>query len=199
MSTLTEEKINVTLPDGRVLEVPRGTTARQVAESIGARLAAAALAAKANGQIVDANRPLEQDVSLEIITEKSPDALGVLRHSAAHVLATAVRRVRPDAGIGFGPAIEDGFYYDFDVKQPFTPEELEKIEQQMAEVSKLNDPFVRQVVSKEEARKLFADDPLKLERLQELGPDEVITVYRNGAFLDLCRGPHVPATGAARG
>src|SRR5688572_9026325 len=193
-----QQNIRVTLPDGRVLEVPRGTTARQVAEGIGARLAAAALAAKANGQIVDASRPLEQDVSLEIITEKSPDALAVLRHSAAHVLATAVHRVRPDAGIGFGPAIEDGFYYDFDVKQPFTPEELEKIEQQMTEVSKLNDPFVRQVVSKEEARKLFADDPLKLERLQELGPDEVITVYRNGAFLDLCRGPHVPATGAVK-
>jgi threonyl-tRNA synthetase len=188
------ETIRVTLPDGSVREVACGTTVREVAESIGSRLAKAALAGKVNGQVVDLARPIEQDSTLEILTEKSPEALDVLRHSAAHILATAVRRVRPGAGIGFGPAIEDGFYYDFQVDHPFTPEELEAIEREMAGVARAADPFERRVVSHAEARELFADDPLKLERLEELGPDETITVYRNGPFLDLCRGPHVPAT-----
>lgn len=192
------ETIKLTLPDGSVREVARGTTVLAVAESIGPRLAKAALAGKVDGQVVDLARPIEQDARLEIITEKSPEALDVLRHSAAHVLATAVRRVRPGAGIGFGPSIEDGFYYDFQVDHPFTPEELERIEAEMAEVAKAADPFERRVVSREEARGLFADDPLKLERLEELGEDETITVYRNGPFLDLCRGPHVPATDRLR-
>jgi threonyl-tRNA synthetase len=191
----TTGDIRITLPDGSERAVPRGTTALQIAESIGARLAKAALAAKIDGQVVDLGRAIEADARLEIVTEKSPEAAGVLRHSAAHVLATAVRRVRPEARIGFGPAIEEGFYYDFEVDHPFTPEELEVIEREMAEVVRADDPFERRVVRKEEARELFADDPLKLERLEELGDDEVVTVYRNGPFVDLCRGPHVPATG----
>ncbi|MEJ2504239.1 MAG: threonine--tRNA ligase [Gemmatimonadota bacterium] len=190
--------INVTLPDGSVLEVPRGATPLDVAERIGPGLAKAALAGKIGGEVVDLRRPMEEDVALEIVTRKSDDALAVLRHSAAHVLATAVRKVRPGAGIGFGPAIEDGFYYDFEVDEPFTPEDLEQIEAEMRKVAESDDPFERRVVSKEEARELFADDPLKLERLEELGDDEVISVYRNGPFLDLCRGPHVPATGQVR-
>jgi threonyl-tRNA synthetase len=190
--------INVTLPDGSVLEVPRGATPLDVAERIGPGLAKAALAGKIGGEVVDLRRPMEDDVALEIVTRKSDDALAVLRHSAAHVLATAVRKVRPGAGIGFGPAIEDGFYYDFEVDEPFTPEDLEQIEAEMRKVAESDDPFERRVVSKEEARELFADDPLKLERLEELGDDEVISVYRNGPFLDLCRGPHVPATGQVR-
>lgn len=195
MANSSADMIKVTLPDGKVLEVPRGTTPREVAERIGPRLAKAALAARANEQIVDVSRPLEHDVELEIITEKSPEALDLLRHSAAHILATAVREIRPEAKIGFGPPIEHGFYYDFEVDEPFTPEELEEIEAKMKEVVRCNDPFERQVVTKEEARELFADDPLKLERLEEFGDDEVITVYRNGPFLDLCRGPHLPTTG----
>src|SRR6185437_14439314 len=127
MAQTAADSIQITLPDGKVLELPRGTTPRQVAEQIGARLARAALAAKADGQIVDVERPLQHDVRLELITEKSPEALDLLRHSAAHILATAVRRVRPEAKIGFGPSIEHGFYYDFEVAEPFTPEELEKI------------------------------------------------------------------------
>ncbi|MGH7444605.1 MAG: TGS domain-containing protein, partial [Longimicrobiales bacterium] len=186
--------IKVTLPDGKELELEPGTTALQVAERIGARLAKAAVAAKVNGNVVDLGRPIETDARIEILTPKSDGALDVLRHSAAHVLATAVRRVRPGAGIGFGPAIDDGFYYDFEVDRPFTPEELEKIEGAMRDVARAADPFERRVVSKQEARELFADDPLKLERLEELGDDEVISVYRNGAFLDLCRGPHVADT-----
>jgi len=188
------EQVKITLPDGKVLEVPAGAEVRAVAEQIGPRLAKAAIAAKIDGQIVDLMRPLESDAKIEILTEKSPEALEVLRHSAAHMLATAVRQVRPGAGIGFGPAIAEGFYYDFEVDEPFTPDELEKIEQVMGQVAGADQPFERRVVDKAEARQLFADDPLKLERLEELGDDETITVYRNGPFLDLCRGPHVPST-----
>jgi len=190
--------VKVTLPDGKVLEVQQGTTAGEVAGMIGPRLQKAAVAAKLNGQVVDLMRPIEEDAKLEILTEKNPEALDVLRHSAAHILATAVRQVRPDAAIGFGPAIENGFYYDFDVKTPFTPEDLEDIEAAMKRIAAEDQPFERRVVWRDEARELFADDPLKLERLEELGDDEVITVYRNGPFLDLCRGPHVPSTGRVR-
>ena len=190
--------VKVTLPDGKVLEVQQGTTAGEVAGTIGPRLQKAAVAAKLNGQVVDLMRPIEEDAKLEILTEKNPEALDVLRHSAAHILATAVRQVRPDAAIGFGPAIENGFYYDFDVKTPFTPEDLEDIEAAMKRIAAEDQPFERRVVWRDEARELFADDPLKLERLEELGDDEVITVYRNGPFLDLCRGPHVPSTGRVR-
>ncbi len=198
MSAATDEMIRVTLPDGKVIEVPRGATARDVAERIGPGLARAALAARVDGRVVDLFQPIERDVSLAILTERDPQALDVLRHSAAHVLAAAVREVRPGAGIGFGPAIEDGFYYDFEVEEPFTPEELERIEERMRGIGARDEPFERRAVTKEEARRLFADDPLKLERLEELGDDEVITVYRNGPFLDLCRGPHVPSTGRVR-
>jgi threonyl-tRNA synthetase len=198
ISVNASQTIRLTLPDGKVLELPKGSTAADAAAAIGPGLAKAALAAKVDGRVVDLNRPLEADASIEIITQKNPDALGVLRHSAAHVLATAVRQVRPGAGIGFGPAIEAGFYYDFDVDRPFTPEELEVIERTMAEVAQAEQPFERRVVDRAEARELFRDDPLKLERLEELGDDEVITVYRNGPFLDLCRGPHVPHTGYVR-
>jgi threonyl-tRNA synthetase len=195
MAQATVETIKITLPDGTVREYPAGTTVREVAESIGSRLAQAALAGKVDGEIVDVHRPIEQDARLEIVTEKSGDAIELLRHSAAHVLATAVRRVRPEAKIGFGPAIENGFYYDFEVDRPFTPEELEQIEKEMATVTSECQSFERRVVSVDEARELFADDPLKLERLEEFGGDEVITVYTNGPFTDLCRGPHVPDTG----
>ncbi|HKJ92579.1 MAG TPA: aminoacyl--tRNA ligase-related protein, partial [Longimicrobiales bacterium] len=190
-----KDKLQVHLPDGSVKEVPAGSTAADVAERIGPGLARAAVAAKADGAVIDLMRPLEDGVHLEILTRKNPEALEVLRHSAAHVLATAVRAVRPDANIGFGPAIEDGFYYDFDVDTPFTPEEVERIEAAMHEVADEDLPFERRVVDVEEARELFKDDPLKLERLEEFGSDEVITVYRDGSFLDLCRGPHVPSTG----
>jgi threonyl-tRNA synthetase len=190
--------IRITLPDGTVREYPAGTTVHEVAASIGSRLAQAALGGRVNGEVVEVSRPLESDASLEILTDRSPGAADVLRHSAAHILATAVREVRPGAGIGFGPAIEEGFYYDFEVDRPFTLEELEEIERVMARIAGEAQPFERRVVSKGEARELFADDPLKLERLEELGDDEVISVYRNGPFLDLCRGPHVPDTSRLR-
>jgi threonyl-tRNA synthetase len=156
------------------------------------------VAAKVDGQVVDLGRAIDHDAQLQILTERDAEALVVMRHSAAHVLATAVRRLYPEAGIGFGPAIEDGFYYDFDVPRPFTPEDLERIEAEIAKVIAADDPFERRVVDRTEARALFADDPLKLERLEELGDDEEITVYRNGPFIDLCRGPHVPSTGRVK-
>ena len=192
---MPSDQINITLPDGKVLQFAKGATAADVAASIGPGLAKAALAAVVDGETVGLMEPIEGDAALQILTEKDPAALGVLRHSAAHVLATAVRALRPGAGIGFGPSIEEGFYYDFDVAAPFTPEDLEVFEKRMAEVVAADEPFERRRVTKEEARKLFGDDPLKLERLEEFPDDEVITVYENGPFLDLCKGPHVPSTG----
>ncbi|MGH7578423.1 MAG: TGS domain-containing protein, partial [Longimicrobiales bacterium] len=158
----------ITLPDGKVLDFEAPVTPRDVAERIGPRLAKSAVAARANGAIVELDRPIGGDTAIEILTDSDPAALDVLRHSAAHVLATAVRQIWPDAGIGFGPAIADGFYYDFDVDEPFTPEDLAAIEAKMQEVAAAAYPFERRVVDKEEARTLFADDPLKLERLEEL-------------------------------
>ncbi|MEP6745971.1 MAG: threonine--tRNA ligase, partial [Gemmatimonadota bacterium] len=154
----------------------------------------AALAARVNGQIRDLGRELEDGATVSLLTDRDPDALEVLRHSAAHILATAVRELFPNAGIGFGPPIEDGFYYDFQLDRPFTPEDLAQIEAKMVEVAKADYPFTREVVDRAEAKKRFKDDPLKLERIDDLGADETITVYTDGPFVDLCRGPHVPST-----
>jgi threonyl-tRNA synthetase len=187
--------MRVILPDGSERELAAGASARDLAAAIGPGLAKAALAARVNGQIRDLDRPLENGATVAIVTDKDPDALGLLRHSAAHVLATAVREIFPGAGIGFGPAIDDGFYYDFDVPRPFTPEDLERIEARMADVAKADYPFTREVVNRDQASQRFADDPLKLERISELGDDETITVYTDGPFTDLCRGPHIPSTG----
>lgn len=196
---MSSEQIKITLPNGDVLELPAGSTSADVAAAIGPGLAKAAVAAQLPGgdgwETVGLMEPIEGDSEIRILTAKDEESLAVLRHSAAHVLATAVRELRPGAGIGFGPAISDGFYYDFDVDAPFTPEDLEAFEAKMAEVVEADQPFERRRVTKEEARGLFADDPLKLERLEEFDDDEVITVYENGPFLDLCKGPHVPSTG----
>jgi threonyl-tRNA synthetase len=189
------EQIQLTLPNGDVLTMERGVTPGEVASSIGPGLAKAALAAVVDGETVGLMDPLQSDADIRILTLKDPESLPVLRHSAAHVLATAVRELLPNAGIGFGPAIEEGFYYDFDVDTPFTPDDLEAFEKRMAEVTVADHPFERRQVTKDEARQLFEDDPLKLERLEEFEDDEVITVYQNGPFLDLCKGPHVPSTG----
>ena len=189
------EQIQLTLPNGDVLTMERGVTPGEVASSIGPGLAKAALAAVVDGETVGLMDPLQSDADIRILTLKDPESLPVLRHSAAHVLATAVRELLPNAGIGFGPAIEEGFYYDFDVDTPFTPDDLEAFEKRMVEVTVADQPFERRQVTKDEARQLFEDDPLKLERLEEFEDDEVITVYQNGPFLDLCKGPHVPSTG----
>src|SRR5216110_2265973 len=188
-------EIQVVLPDGSTKTLPAGASGADLAKAIGPGLAKAALAIRVNGDVRDLQRPLPNGVKVSILTDKDPQALDVLRHSAAHVLATAVRQLFPRAQIGFGPPIEDGFYYDFQVERPFGPEDLEAIEKKMVEVVKADYPFVREEVSRAEAKQRFKDDPLKLERIDDLGPDEVISVYTNGPFVDLCRGPHVASTG----
>ena len=191
-------EIHVTLPDGSERRLPAGATGADLAQAIGPGLAKAALAVRVDGQVWDLTRPLPDGMRVAIVTDRDAQALDVLRHSCAHVLATAVRQLLPHAKIGFGPPIEDGFYYDFQVPTPFTPEDLERIEAKMREVVQADYPFVREEVSRGEAKRRFADDPLKLERIDDLGDDEVISVYTDGPFVDLCRGPHVPSTGRIR-
>jgi len=187
--------LTLTLPDGATRDVAPGTLPRDVVASIGPRLLLAAVAVSVDGEVQDLMTPLRTGGAFTVITDKDPRALAVLRHSAAHILASAVRRLHPAAKIGFGPAIDDGFYYDFEVEQPFTPEDLEAFEAEMRKLSAEKLPFVRAEVSQDAARTVFADDPLKLERLDDFaGTDEVISTYTDGAFTDLCRGPHVPDT-----
>jgi len=189
------ELITLTLPDGKTREVPPGTPARDVVASIGAGLLKASIAVAVDGEILDLMTPMRKSGAFQVLTDKDPRALGVLRHSGAHILATAVRRLRPEAKIGFGPAIDDGFYYDFEVAKPFTPEDLEAFEAEMLKVVAEKYSFVRAEVTQAEARTVFADDPLKLERLDDFNdPSEIISTYTDGPFVDLCRGPHVPDT-----
>src|SRR5438034_2789 len=188
-------EIRVVLPDGSERRVPAGSTGADLAKAIGPGLAKAALAVRVDGTVWDLARPLPDGAKVAILTDKDPQALEVLRHSSAHVLATAVRQLFPHAKIGFGPPIDDGFYYDFEVERPFGPEDLEAIEKKMVEVVKADYPFVREEVSRAEAKQRFKDDPLKLERIADLADGEVISVYTDGPFVDLCRGPHVPSTG----
>jgi threonyl-tRNA synthetase len=186
--------LTLRLPDGATREAPEGALARDIVASIGPRLLRDAIAVQIDGETIDLNTPLRKGGNFRVLTEKDPESLDVLRHSGAHILATAVRRLRPDAKIGFGPAIEDGFYYDFEVVEPFTPDDLEKFEAEMKKVVAEKYPFVREEVSQPEAKKRFSDDPLKLERLGEFSDDEIISTYTDGPFIDLCRGPHVPDT-----
>jgi len=186
--------LTLTLPDGSIREIPPGTLPREVVASIGPRLLRDAVAVKVGDAVQDLMTPLRQSGPFRVLTQKDPESLGVLRHSGAHILATAVRRLRPEARIGFGPAIEDGFYYDFEVERPFTPDDLAAFEEEMKKVVAEKYPFVREEVDRAEARKRFSDDPLKLERIDDLRDDEVISLYIDGPFIDLCRGPHVPDT-----
>ncbi|MEJ7808910.1 MAG: threonine--tRNA ligase [Gemmatimonadaceae bacterium] len=192
--------LSLSLPDGSLRTVPAGTPARDVVTAIGAGLLRAAVAVSVDGQVQDLMTPLRRGGAFRVLTERDaePDRrsppLDVLRHSAAHILATAVRRLRPRAKIGFGPAIEEGFYYDFEVEEPFTPDDIAAFEAEMRKVAAERLPFVREEVDRAEAERRFAEDPLKLERLSELADDEVISVYTDGPFVDLCRGPHVQDT-----
>lgn len=188
------DTLTLTLPDGAQRSVPAGTLPRDVVASIGPRLLRDAIAVKVNGNIMDLVTPLRQSGEFRVITQGDPEALGVLRHSGAHILATAVRRLRPNAKIGFGPPIEDGFYYDFEVDEPFTPEDLAAFEVEMRRVVSEKYRFVREELGRADAEHRFAGDPLKLERLSELADDEIISTYTDGPFTDLCRGPHLPDT-----
>ncbi len=185
----------VKLPDGSAKELHDGATIADVAASIGAGLAKAALAGKIDGAPADLNAPVPDGATVEIITDRSPEATGIMRHSMAHVMAEAVQALYPGAQIAFGPATEDGFFYDFELSRPVSPEDFEAIEAKMAEIVKADAPFVREVVSRDEAKGIFADQRFKLEHIDELPADEDISVYRHGDFVDLCSGPHVPSAG----
>lgn len=188
--------IKITFPDGAVKEFALGSSTGDIAKSISNSLAKKALAGKLNGTLIDLDRPINEDGKIEIVTPDHEDALGILRHSAAHLMANALRRVFPKINFGVGPAIDSGFYYDTDNgENPVTVEDLPAIEAEMMKIVKENNPIIRKVISKSEALDLFAADPYKVELISELPEDEEITVYRQGDFVDLCRGVHVPSTG----
>ena len=189
--------ISIRLPDGSERPFDAPPTGTDVALSIGAGLAKAALAIKVNGELHDLTRVIEQDADVEIITGKSPEALELLRHDAAHVMAEAVQELYPDTQVTIGPAIENGFYYDFARDEPFKPEDLEKIEAKMREIVKRDEPIAREVWDRNEAIEWFKaqGEAYKAEIIADLPEGETITVYRQGQFVDLCRGPHLPSTG----
>ena len=187
--------IKITFPDGAVKEFPKGITVKEVAESISKSLAKKALAGKVNGELVDFDRAIEEDASIEIVTPDHEDALGILRHSTAHLLAHALTRLYPGIHFGVGPAIETGFYYDTDMPNQLTEDALPEVEAEMMKIVKENYPIVRREVSRKEALEIFANDPYKVELINGLPEDETITVYQQEDFVDLCRGIHVPSTG----
>src|SRR4051795_6713717 len=190
--------IHVKLPDGSVKDVPQGTTALDIAKSISPRLADAAIAAKTNGNLIDLTRPLERDTDLRILTEKDPESLEVFRHSSAHLLAAAVLELFPETKLGHGPATESGFFYDFYRTTPFTPEDLEKIEKKMQELVQQNLPYAREFLPRDEGLQRFKSegDWMKCHFIEQFTtPDEKISIYKTGKFLDFCRGPHIPSTG----
>ena len=188
-------EIKITFPDGAVKVFESGVTVEEVAKSISNSLAKKALAGKFNGELVDFTRPLETDGSLEIVTPDHADGLGVLRHSTAHLMAHALTRLFPEIHFGVGPAIETGFYYDTDMEVQLAEEDLPKVEAEMMNIVKANYPIVRREVSRAEALEIFANDPYKVELITALPEGDVITVYTQDDFTELCRGVHVPATG----
>lgn len=188
--------IKITFPDGAVKEFDAGITTAEIAADISKSLAKKALAGKVNGQLIDLNRGIEEDASIEIVTPDHEDALALVRHSTAHLMAQAMRRLYPNILFGVGPAIDSGFYYDTDNgENQISAEDLPAIEAEMMKIVKENLPIERKVLSKEEALEIFASDPYKVELISELPDEEVITAYQQGEFIDLCRGPHVPSTG----
>lgn len=187
----------VTLPDGSQRSYEAPLTVAEVAASIGAGLARAALAGKINGQAVDTSYLIDRDVQLAIITDRDADGLDIIRHSTAHLLAQAVKQLFPEAQVTIGPMIENGFYYDFAYKRPFTPEDLVAIEKKMAELAKADTPLERQELSRDEAVAYFKSigEAYKAEIIESIPADQVLSLYKQGDFTDLCRGPHVPSTG----
>jgi len=189
--------IAITLPDGSRREFPGPVTVAEVAQSIGAGLAKAALAGRVDGQMVDTSYTIDRDAKLAIITDKDADGVDVIRHSTAHLLAYAVKELYPEAQVTIGPVIDNGFYYDFAYKRPFTPEDLVAIEKKMAELAKKDEKVTREVWSRDEAVKLFEGmgEKYKAEIIASIPEDQEIGLYREGNFVDLCLGPHVPSTG----
>lgn len=189
--------MKITFPDGAVKEFDKGVSTADIAASISPGLKKKALAGKINGELVDLATPIEEDGKIEIVTPDHEDALGILRHSTAHLLAQALKRLYPDIKFGVGPAIETGFYYDVDTEEPISEESFPVIEKEMQKIVRENLPIVREVVSREEAIKRFEaiGDHYKLELIEAIPADETVTIYSQGEFFDLCRGVHVPSTG----
>jgi threonyl-tRNA synthetase len=188
---------DIRLPDGAIKHFDAPVTVAEVAASIGPGLAKAALAGRVDGKLVDTSYRIDRDAMLAIVTDKDPDGLEVLRHSTAHLLAYAVKELFPDAQVTIGPVIEDGFYYDFSYKRPFTPEDLAAIEQKMAELAKKDEPVVRKLMPRDDAVQYFESlgEHYKAEIIGSIPANESISLYSEGKFTDLCRGPHVPSTG----
>ena len=189
--------VSVRLPDGSQRQFDAPVTVAQVAASIGTGLAKAALAGKVDGKLVDTSYLIEQDADLAIVTDKDPEGLDVIRHSTAHLLAYAVKELFPDAQVTIGPVIDNGFYYDFSYKRPFTPEDLQAIEKKMAELAKKDEPVTRKVLPRDEAVAYFKSigEAYKAEIIESIPQNEDVSLYTEGGFTDLCRGPHVPSTG----
>ncbi|MGJ7920465.1 threonine--tRNA ligase [Neobacillus sp. LXY-4] len=189
--------VKITFPDGTVKEFPSGTTTEDIAASISPGLKKKAIAGKLNGNMVDLRRQIEEDGALEIVTPEHQDALEVLRHSTAHLMAQAIKRLYKDVKLGVGPVIEGGFYYDIDLEQSLTPEDLPLIEKEMAKIVKENIDVVREEVSRNDAVQIYKEigDEYKLELIEAIPEDETVTLYKQGDFFDLCRGVHVPSTG----
>ena len=196
------EPIHITLPDGKVQKVPKGTTPADIARGISPRLADAALVARVAapndgaGELIDLRRPLDHDVKLQILTEKDPDALFVFRHSAAHLLAAAVMELYPNVKLGIGPPIDTGFFYEFLRDEPFTPDDLAKIEAKMHELAAQDLPNERKLIPKPEALELYkkSNQVFKCELVQEKAVEPIVSFYTTGKFIDFCRGPHIPST-----
>ena len=194
---MSTDTIQITLPDGATREVQRGTTAAEIARQISPRLAKEALVARADGELVDLSRPLERDAKISILTAKDPDSLQVFRHSAAHLLAAAVLELYPDVKLGIGPPIDTGFFYEFVRQEPFTQDDLEKIEAKMHELAAKDFPNERKLIPKPEALELYrkSNQEFKCELVEEKATEPMVSFYSTGKFIDFCRGPHIPSTG----
>lgn len=187
-------QINIKFPDGNVKVFDKGTTTEDIAQSISPGLRKKAVAGKLNGQLIDLTRPIEEDGDIEIVTPGTDEALEVLRHSTAHLMAQALKRLYGNVNFGVGPVIEGGFYYDFDMEESLSSDDFEKIEKTMKQIVNENYPIERKVVSRNEAKAFFSEDPYKLELINAIPEDENVTLYTQGEFTDLCRGVHVPST-----
>ena len=187
--------ISVTLPDGSARELEEGASVADCAAAIGAGLAKAAIAGKVDGTLVDLAAPLHDGAHVEILTDRNAEALGILRHSCAHIMAEAVQTLYPGVQIAFGPQTEDGYFYDFGLDTTISSDEFEKIEAEMAKIIAADEPFTREVVTREQAKELFASQKFKAEHIDDLPEDAEITIYRHGSFIDLCSGPHIPRAG----
>ncbi len=188
--------INIKFPDGKSTKIEKGLNGHDIAKQISMSLSKAAIAFKVNGEILDLSRTIEDDSEIQILTKENSEALDIIRHDCAHVMAEAVQTLFPGTQVTIGPSIENGFYYDFARKEPFTTNDFKKIEKKMVEIINKNENFVREEWSKDEAIKFFSEkgEKFKVELINDLPKNEIITIYKQGEWLDLCRGPHMPST-----